>query len=216
MTTNWKHHFKKCSHSLIKLHQSYSISFNLANVGEIFGLNPKGQYLSLEEEKDNFCVVFTYSVKQACEIRKFHVAGVQPQQRNVQNSMMHFKFVVLSIKTFNGTFLPFSFRRHGYWFCCHPEIVLPWWHDVILLSTKLTIKFQQGCALRGVEGTHAVLWNCEVHGVQHVLFMEKKPQDSLFTQEEKLGVRQGPLGDSRALPFSITHDPPGVVAPSFY
>ena len=153
MTTNWKHHFKKCSHSLIKLHQSYSISFNLANVGEIFGLNPKGQYLSLEEEKDNFCVVFTYSIKQACEIRKFHVAGVQPQQRNVQNSMMHFKFVVLSIKTFNGTFLPFFFRRLGCWFCCHPEIVLPWWHDVILLSTKLTIKFQQGCALRGVKGT---------------------------------------------------------------
>ena len=41
------------------------------------GLNPKGPYLSLEEEKDNFCVVFTYSIKQACEIRKFRVAGVQ-------------------------------------------------------------------------------------------------------------------------------------------
>ena len=46
--------------------------------------------------------------------------------------------------------------------------------------------------------------------------MEKNTQDSQFTQEEKLGVRQGPLGDSRALPFSITYDPPGVVAPSFY
>ena len=53
------------------------------------GLNPKGPYLSLEEEKDNFCVVFTYSIKQACEIRKFHVAGVQRRQRNVQNSVMH-------------------------------------------------------------------------------------------------------------------------------
>ena len=30
----------------------------------------KGPYLSLEKEKDNFCVVFTYSIKQACEIRK--------------------------------------------------------------------------------------------------------------------------------------------------
>ena len=52
-------------------------------------MNPKGPYLSLEEEKDNFCVVFTYSIKWACEIRKFHVAGVQRRQRNVQNSVMH-------------------------------------------------------------------------------------------------------------------------------
>ena len=44
--------------------------------------------------------------------------------------------------------------------------------------------------------------------------MEKNTQDSQFTQEEKLGVRQGPLGDSRALPFSITYDPPGVVCGS--
>ena len=27
------------------------------------GLNPKGPYLSLEKEKETFCVVFTYSVK---------------------------------------------------------------------------------------------------------------------------------------------------------
>ena len=39
------------------------------------GLNPKGPYLSVEDEKDNFCVVFTYSIKRVCEIRKFHVAG---------------------------------------------------------------------------------------------------------------------------------------------
>ena len=38
-------------------------------------LNPKGVYLSLE--KDTFCVVFTYSVKRAHEIWKFHVAVVQ-------------------------------------------------------------------------------------------------------------------------------------------
>ena len=49
-----------------------------------------------------------------------------------------------------------------------------------------------------------------------VCFLEKKNRDSLFTQEEKLGVRQGPLGNSRALTFLITHDPPGLVAPSFY
>ena len=44
--------------------------------------------VSLEKEKDIFCVLFTYSIRRACEIRKFHVAVVQWRQRNVQNSMM--------------------------------------------------------------------------------------------------------------------------------
>ena len=44
---------------------------------------------SLEKEKENFCVVFTDSIKRACEIWNFHVAGVQRRQRNEQNGMMH-------------------------------------------------------------------------------------------------------------------------------
>ena len=53
------------------------------------GLNPKGPYLSLEKEKETFCVVLTYSIKRAREIRKFHVAVVQQRLRNVQKSVMH-------------------------------------------------------------------------------------------------------------------------------
>ena len=41
------------------------------------GLKPRGLYLSLEKEKETFCVVFTYSVKRAREVRKFRVAVVQ-------------------------------------------------------------------------------------------------------------------------------------------
>ena len=52
-------------------------------------LNPKGPYLSLEKEKGNFCLVLTYSIKRACEIRKFHVADVQQRLINVQKSVMH-------------------------------------------------------------------------------------------------------------------------------
>ena len=33
------------------------------------------RYISLENERDNFCVVLTYSMKRAREIRKFHVSG---------------------------------------------------------------------------------------------------------------------------------------------
>ena len=48
------------------------------------GFNPKGPYPSLEKEKETFCVVFTYSVKRAREIRRFHVPVVQQWLRNVQ------------------------------------------------------------------------------------------------------------------------------------
>ena len=60
-------------------------------LAKISGLNPKGPYLSLEKEKEKeiFCVVLTYSIKRAREIRKFHVAVVQQRLRNVQKSVMH-------------------------------------------------------------------------------------------------------------------------------
>ena len=53
------------------------------------GLNPKGQYVSLEKEKENFCVVLTYSIKRARETRKFHDVVVQQWLRNVQKSVMY-------------------------------------------------------------------------------------------------------------------------------
>ena len=46
------------------------------------GLNPKGPYLNLEKERENFCLVFTYSIKRAREMRTFHVAVVQRRLRN--------------------------------------------------------------------------------------------------------------------------------------
>ena len=60
------------------------------------GLNPKGPYLSLEKEKETFCVVLTYSIKRAREIRKFHVAVVQQRLRNVQKSVITCKVVFLA------------------------------------------------------------------------------------------------------------------------
>ena len=65
MTTNRKRHQKKVNSHCLKLHGSYSVSFNLSNVGEIIflGLNPKGPHLRLDKEKENFSVVFTTSIK---------------------------------------------------------------------------------------------------------------------------------------------------------
>ena len=53
------------------------------------GLKPKGQYLSLEKEKETFCVVFTYSIKRAREVRKFRVAVVQRWLKMYKKSVMH-------------------------------------------------------------------------------------------------------------------------------
>ena len=97
LTRNRKLHLK----SEFALLQTSSILFNFIKFGKCWRhflrLNPKGPYLSLEKEKDNICVVFTHSIKRACEIRKFHVPRVQPRQRSEQNGMMH---VVLSIKSY--------------------------------------------------------------------------------------------------------------------
>ena len=64
------------------------------------------RYLSLEKESDNNCVVFSYSIKGAREIRKFYVVVVQRRQRNVQNSVMHVQSCCLLF--INIFFLPFS------------------------------------------------------------------------------------------------------------
>ena len=51
------------------------------------GFNLRGPYLSLEKEKETFCVVFTYCIMGAREIRKFHVTVVQRRPRSLQKSV---------------------------------------------------------------------------------------------------------------------------------
>ena len=55
------------------------------------------RYLCLEKKVTIFVVVFTYSIKWAREIRKFHVIVVQRRQRNVQNSVIHIQSCCLLI-----------------------------------------------------------------------------------------------------------------------
>ena len=89
MTTNQKCHLE----SEFALFQTSSILFSFIQFVKCWrnslGLNPKGPYLSLEKERENFCAVFTNSIKWAHEIRKFHLAIVQRLLRNVQKSVMH-------------------------------------------------------------------------------------------------------------------------------
>ena len=87
-------------------------------LAKLSGFNPKGQYVSLEKEKQNFCVVLTYSIKREHESRKFHVVVVQQQLRNVQKSVIFF------CQSKTNYYCFFAVYRH----CCktHPEILLPW------------------------------------------------------------------------------------------
>ena len=89
------------------------------------GKNLKGPYVSIEKEKDTFCVVLTYSIKQASEIRKFHVAVVQQQLRNVQKKHdARAKLFFCQSKCI--VFLLFTVAVSKTPYCCHPEILLPW------------------------------------------------------------------------------------------
>ena len=82
MTTNRKLHLK----SEFALFPTSSILFNfilfVKSWRNFLGLNPKGPYLILE--KESFCAAFTYSIKRAREIRKFHVAVLQRRLKSVQ------------------------------------------------------------------------------------------------------------------------------------
>ena len=53
------------------------------------GVESQRPILSLKKERKFFPAVFTYSVKRAREIRKFHVAVVQRGLKNVQKRVMH-------------------------------------------------------------------------------------------------------------------------------
>ena len=91
-------------------------------------VNPKGPYLSLEKEQGPFCVLFSYSIKRAHEIRKFHVVVVQPRLRNVQKSVMHVQsccFANKPVALFAVLFTVAVVLAQAP-YCCDPEILLPW------------------------------------------------------------------------------------------
>ena len=85
----------------------------------------KGPYLSLEKEKETFCVLLTFSIKWAREIRKFHVAVVQQRLRNVQKRVMHVQsFFFFQSKPIVFLLFPVAVAKTPYY--CNPEFLLPW------------------------------------------------------------------------------------------
>ena len=98
-----------------KLHRSYNFIYFIKFWRKCLGLNPKEPYLSLEKEKENFCAVFTKSIKRAREIRKFQDADLKLTNgrlrklankllRNLQKSVQSCCFTNVNLLLF----LPFS------------------------------------------------------------------------------------------------------------
>ena len=77
----------------IIIHCTYSVLFNLSNIGEFFRswdfweTVSKGLYLNLFKALENRCLVFTSSTKR--EIRQVHLVVVQWRQTNVQKSVLY-------------------------------------------------------------------------------------------------------------------------------
>ena len=75
MTTNRKRHLKS---DPIQFHLICQI------LAKFSGIESERAVSRLRKRKRKFFVVFTYSIKRAREIRKFHVAVVQRRLSNVQ------------------------------------------------------------------------------------------------------------------------------------
>ena len=105
---DYKNITSKVNSLCFKPYLTYSISFNSANNGKFswsWILKDYNFYWSSEEEKGNYCLVFTSSIKH--EIRHFHVVVIEGQQR-IQKCVMHMYAALLFCYSKAIAFLPFS------------------------------------------------------------------------------------------------------------
>ena len=97
------HLLQKVNSQCFKLHRSYSISFNLSNLGKIFWTESERTISELRKRKRNF-LCYVHLLR---EVRKFHVTVMQQSLKNVQKNVMHVRsccFTNINLLLF----LPFS------------------------------------------------------------------------------------------------------------
>ena len=131
-------------------------------------LNPKGPVSEFRKDKETFYFVFTYSVKRANEISKFHVAVVQRWLKNVQKSVMHvqsccFTFINLLL------FCRSRCRRRR----CYLSSLLLWFKKFVTMVTwrhasplYSSVIWKENKAIREIttleEVGHKILWVCRI------------------------------------------------------
>ena len=77
---------KKWIGTVSKLHSSYSSSFDLLDIDEMFWSWIRKNCILVEKKEKEIVLSFTSSMKH--EIRKFHIAVVRQWQRNVHKSLV--------------------------------------------------------------------------------------------------------------------------------
>ena len=142
-------------------------------LAKFLGLNPKGQYL-----KTTFVSCSPFPKSEPVKLGSFMSQGCNDGKEMYKIAWCIFKFVVLSIKTFYSFALILLSPLSLVLFSLRNSATMVTWRRASP-PVKLTIKFQQGCALREVEGT-PVLWNCEVQGVKCMFFGKKKPRFPIY------------------------------------
>ena len=147
---------KKWIRTVSNLIDLISFHFICQTFAKFSGLNPKGPYVGLEKEKENFCVVLTYSIKPAREIRMFHVAVVKHRLRNVQKSVMHLQiccfanlnplvFLLFTVAVAKNSLLLSSTNFATIVTWRHTSLALYWVQNVFLLVFVL-IRFPKDTA----------------------------------------------------------------------
>ena len=104
MTTNRKHHLR----SEFTLFQTSLILFNFIlsqMLVKFSGVESERTISKFKKKKENFCVVFTYTMKQAHRMRTFHVTVMQRWLRNVKKKK---KECIVVLLTKPIAFLPLS------------------------------------------------------------------------------------------------------------
>ena len=82
------------------------------------GLNPKGPYLTLEKEKENFCVILTDSIKRAQSCNK---AKKCTKKRDARAKLLFCQSKPIAFLLFSVAVAKLPTPC-----CCDTEILLPW------------------------------------------------------------------------------------------
>ena len=132
----------KVNSHCFKLYRSYSIYFNLSNVGKPlwgWGVESESTISKFRKRKRKFlcCVHLPYTITRTREIRKFHVAGVQRRLRHVQKSVINVESCCFA----NISRLLICCSRCR--FCCFISILL-WSRNFAIMVTDVTLFFPTG------------------------------------------------------------------------
>ena len=84
MSTNRKRHLEGESRTVSNFIDLTQFHLVCQMLGKFSGAESERSVSKFRKRKENFCFVFTQSIRQAREIRMFHVAIVQRRLRNVQ------------------------------------------------------------------------------------------------------------------------------------